>query len=222
MATRLLECVEVATGPAPKGTVIWMHGLGADGHDFEPAVPHLVAHGARALRFVFPHAPVRPVTLNGGMPMRAWYDIVRLNRGGPEDESGVRQSEALLHALVARENQRGIATEKIVLAGFSQGGAMALHTGTRLIERLAGIVGLSCYLPLADKLAAEAAAANRGTPIFMAHGSFDEVIELRIAAASRAALEGLGYAVEWHEYALAHSVDAAELAAVAAFLQRVL
>ena len=222
MATALLETVEVTTGPQPVGTVIWLHGLGADGHDFEPAVPHLAGRGWRALRFVFPHAPVRPVTLNGGMAMRAWYDIVRLNRSGPEDLIGVRASDAAVRALVERENQRGIASSRIVLAGFSQGGAMALYTGTRHPEKLAGIVGLSCYLPFADKLAAEADSANRATPIFLAHGSFDEIIELRLGAASRTQLEAAGYDVEWHEYPVAHSVDVAELAAVAAFLQRVL
>jgi len=222
MATPLLETVEVATGSNPAATVIWMHGLGADGHDFEPAVPHLVRRGARALRFVFPHAPVRPVTLNGGMAMRAWYDIVRLNRAGPEDEAGMRQSDAQLQALIRRENERGIASSRIVLAGFSQGGAMALFTGTRFADQLAGLIGLSCYLPLADKVATEAGAANRATPIFMAHGSFDEVIEMRFGAASRAQLEAWGFKVEWHEYPLAHSVDANELAAVAAFLERVL
>lgn len=222
MATAILETVELTTGPAPTGTVIWMHGLGADGHDFEPAVPHLAPRGARPLRFVFPHAPVRPVTLNGGMAMRAWYDIVRLNRAGPEDESGFRQSDAAVRALIKRENERGIDSNRIVLAGFSQGGAMALYTGTRLPDKLAGIIGLSCYLPLAEKLATEADAANRATPIFLAHGRFDEVIEPRFGAASRAQLEAMGYNVEWHEYPLAHGVDLDELAAVAAFLQRVL
>ena len=222
MATTLLETVEVTTGPQPEGTVIWLHGLGADGHDFEPAVPHLVRRGARALRFVFPHAPVRSVTLNGGMPMRAWYDIVRLNRSGPEDQIGVRASDSAVRALIERENERGVASDRIVLAGFSQGGAMALYTGTRHPDKLAGIVGLSCYLPFADQLAAEAGSANRATPIFMAHGSFDEVIEMRFGAASRAQLQAAGYDVEWHEYPLAHSVDVEELTAVAAFLERVL
>jgi phospholipase/carboxylesterase len=222
MANATLETVEVQTGPRPTATVIWLHGLGADGHDFEPAVPQLVRPGAPALRFVFPHAPVRPVTLNGGMPMRAWYDIVRLNRLGPEDEAGVRASEAALRALISREAERGIASERIVLAGFSQGGAMALYTGTRLADPLAGMVGLSCYLPIADKLAAEASAANRTTPIFMAHGNYDEVVDPRLGAAARAQLLASGYDVEWHDYPLAHSVSVEELAAVAAFLQRVL
>ena len=217
-----LAAVEVETAPGPSRSVIWLHGLGADGHDFEPAVPYMVRPGAPALRFVFPHAPVRPVTLNGGMAMRAWYDIVRLNRAGPEDETGMRQSDAHLRALIQRENGRGIASDRIVLAGFSQGGAMALFTGTRYVDKLAGLIGLSAYLPLADKVATEAAAANRTTPIFMAHGSFDEIIEIRFGAASRAQLEAWGYPVEWHEYPLAHSVDANELAAVAAFIERVL
>ena len=222
MTHALLETVEVETGALPTAAVIWLHGLGADGHDFEPAVPQLVRPGGRALRFVFPHAPVRPVTLNGGMPMRAWYDIVRLNRLGPEDEAGMRSSDAAVRALIARENERGIPSARIVLAGFSQGGAMALYTGTRFAEQLAGIVGLSCYLPFADQLDAEAHAANRATPIFMGHGTLDAVIDPRLGAAGRAQLAAAGYNVEWHDYPMAHSVCIEELAAIAAFLQRVL
>ena len=222
MKPATLETVEVETGPQPAAAVIWLHGLGADGHDFEPAVPQLVRPGGRALRFVFPHAPVRPVTLNGGMPMRAWYDIIRLNRQAAEDEVGVRSSDAALRALIQRENARGIPTARIVLAGFSQGGAMALFTGTRLAEQLAGVVGLSCYLPLADKLATEAAAANRATPIFMAHGTQDAVVDPRLGGAAHALLAGAGYNVEWHDYPMAHSVCVEELAAIAAFLHQVL
>jgi phospholipase/carboxylesterase len=222
MTHALLETVEVETGALPTAAVIWLHGLGADGHDFEPAVPQLMRPGGRALRFVFPHAPVRPVTLNGGMPMRAWYDIVALNRLGPEDETGMRSSDAAVRALIARENARGIPSARIVLAGFSQGGALALYTGTRFAEQLAGIVGLSCYLPIADKLETEAHAANRATPIFMAHGTFDAVVDPRLGAAAHAQLEAAGYKVEWHDYPMAHSVCIEELAAIAAFLQRVL
>jgi len=214
MTQTLLETVEVETGPLPTAAVIWLHGLGADGHDFEPAVPQLVRPGGRALRFVFPHAPVRPVTLNGGMPMRAWYDIVRLNRLGPEDETGMRSSDAAVRALIP--------SARIVLAGFSQGGALALYTGTRFAEQLAGIVGLSCYLPIADKLKNEADAANRATPIFMGHGTLDAVVDPRLGAAAHAQLEAAGYKVEWHDYPMAHSVCIEELAAIAAFLQRVL
>src|SRR5271170_5838270 len=149
------DAVEIETAPQPTGTVIWLHGLGADGHDFEPIVPQLVSPGERALRFVFPHAPIRPVTLNGGLAMRAWYDIVSLERRGPEDERGVRESQASIEALIARENQRGVASERIVLAGFSQGGALALFSGARYGQKLAGIMGLSCYMLLAARFAAE-------------------------------------------------------------------
>lgn len=216
-----LATVEVESGPKPDASVIWLHGLGADGHDFEPAVPQLVRPGGRALRFVFPHAPVRPVTLNGGMPMRAWFDIIRLNRQAAEDETGVRASDVAIRALIRRENERGVPSERIVLAGFSQGGAMALFCGIRMPERLAGLIGLSCYLPIAAALAAERHAANLNTPIFMAHGSFDPVIEPQLGEMTRAQLVASGYTVEWHHYPMAHSVCAEELAAIAAFLQRI-
>jgi phospholipase/carboxylesterase len=222
MTHSVLATVEVATGPNPMASVIWMHGLGADGHDFEPAVPQLVGARSRALRFVFPHAPVRPVTLNGGLPMRAWYDIIALNRRAGEDEAGVRSSDAELRALIRRENARGVPSEQIVLAGFSQGGVMALYSGTRMPEKLAGMIGLSCYLPMASSFSAERHAANHGTPIFMAHGSLDPVIEPQLGETSRALLTAAGYAVEWHSYPMGHSVCAEELAAVAAFLERVL
>ncbi len=217
-----LESVEIATGPDPTASVIWLHGLGADGHDFEPAVPHLMHGQPRALRFVFPHAPVRPVTLNGGMRMRAWYDIVQLNRRAAEDESGVRSSYAALQTLVRRENERGVPSERIVLAGFSQGGAMALFGGTRLAERIAGIIGLSCYMPIAAAFPSERHPSNQATPILLAHGSFDPVVEPSLGEGARTLLEAAGYAVEWHSYPMAHSVCAEELAAVATFLRKVL
>jgi phospholipase/carboxylesterase len=217
-----LAAVEVQTGPRPTGSVIWLHGLGADGHDFEPAVPDLVRSGVGPLRFVFPHAPVRPVTLNAGARMRAWYDIRGFERHSAQDEIGVRESDSAIRALIGRENERGIATQRIVLAGFSQGGAMALFTGTRLAERLAGIIGLSCYLPLAASFAIERQAANQSTPIFLAHGSFDAVVDPRLAEETRALLEAAAYPVEWHGYPMAHTVSAEEIAAIAAFLQRVL
>ena len=218
----VLPTVEVETGPKPTASVIWLHGLGADGHDFEPAVPELVRPGGRALRFVFPHAPVRPVTLNGGLPMRAWYDIIQLNRRAAEDEAGVRSSDVALRALIRRENERGVTSERIVLAGFSQGGAMALYCGTRMPEKLAGMIGLSCYMPIAAALAAERQATNQTTPIFMAHGLLDAVIEPQLGEESRALLVASGYSVEWHGYPMGHSVCAEELAAIAAFLRRVL
>jgi phospholipase/carboxylesterase len=217
-----LATVEVETGSDPTAAVIWLHGLGADGHDFEPAVPALAAAGGRTLRFVFPHAPVRPVTLNAGARMRAWYDIRGFDRHTEQDQIGVRESDAALRALMRRENARGIATERMVLAGFSQGGAMALFTGTRFAERLAGIIGLSCYLLLEDSFAAERSSANRATPIFLAHGAFDAVVDPRLGEETRALLLAAAYPVEWHSYPMPHTVSAEEIVAIAAFLQRVL
>jgi phospholipase/carboxylesterase len=173
------------------------------------------------VRFVFPHAPERPVTINAGMRMRAWYDIVRLG-GGAEDSAGIRESQAALEALVARERGRGVASERIVLAGFSQGGAIALHTGLRHPERLAGILALSTYLPLPATLEADRSLANADVPMFMAHGLHDEMIGIERALASRDALEALGYAPEWHEYPMAHAVCPEEVAAIAGWLARVL
>jgi len=216
------QTVEIETGREPQGSVIWLHGLGADGHDFEPIVPQLVNRGDRALRFVFPHAPVRPVTLNGGFAMRAWYDIVSLERRGPEDERGVRQSQQAVEALIRRENERGIASERIVLAGFSQGGAVALFAGTRYPSRLAGIMGLSCYMLGATRFASERVAANQHTPIFLAHGTQDPVVVPLLGEETRRALEQAGYGVEWHTYAMAHAVCPQEVADIAAWLRRVL
>jgi phospholipase/carboxylesterase len=222
MAQSLLESVEVETGPNPTASVIWMHGLGADGHDFEPAVPHLADSIGQAVRFVFPHAPVRPVTINAGMRMRAWYDIFGFESQSGQDEAGIKASAAAVSALVGRENARGIPASRIVLAGFSQGGAMSLYIGARYPQKIAGILALSCYLPLASNFAAERLASNQSTPIFMAHGSLDTVIEERRGLESRAALEAAGYSVEWHSYRMAHSVCMEELAAISAFLKRVL
>ncbi len=219
--TPLPEAIEIESAPSPDAAVLWLHGLGADGHDFEPVVPELRLPRELRVRFVFPHAPVRPVTLNMGMRMRAWYDIVQLG-GGREDEAGIRDSQAQLEALVARERARGVAAARIVLAGFSQGGAIALHTGLRHGERLAGILALSTYLPLAGTLAAEASAANRDVPLFMAHGNYDDIIPIERARQSRRALEALGTRVEWHEYPMPHSVCGEEIADVAAWLRAVL
>ena len=218
----LLETVEVHTGPTPAGSVIWMHGLGADGHDFEPIVSELVRPGERALRFVFPHAPLRPVTINGGLTMRAWYDIAGIGTHVQEDLAGLRASQLLIEALIAREGERGIAPERVVLAGFSQGGALALHTGARAAQPLAGIVGLSCYLPAARELAREHAAASLTTPILLAHGSEDPIVPASYGEQSRRALERLGYRVEWHLYSMPHAVCAAEIADIADWLRRVL
>jgi phospholipase/carboxylesterase len=216
------EAVEIETGRAPTGAVIWLHGLGADGHDFEPIVPELVRPGERALRFVFPHAPVRPVTLNGGHPMRAWYDIRALDRKAAEDESGIRASQQAISALIRRENERGIPTSQIVLAGFSQGGAMALFAGPRYPQKLAGIMGLSCYLLLGARLEAERSAENQATPVFLAHGTQDPVVAPMLGEEASRRLQAAGYAVEWHTYSMPHSVSQQEVNDIAAWLRRVL
>jgi phospholipase/carboxylesterase len=220
--TDLLETVEVETGRSPRASVIWLHGLGADGRDFEPLVPVLDLPAALPVRFVFPHAPMRPVTINGGMVMRAWYDIRPEGGERREDAAGVRESQARVEALIARERARGVAPGRMVLAGFSQGGAMALQTGLRHAERLAGILALSCFLPVADTLAAEASPANRDVPIFMAHGTRDELIPLARARRGRDVLQGLGYRVEWHEYPMPHSVSDTEVADLSRWLRTVL
>ena len=217
----LLETVEIETAPSPRHAVIWMHGLGAAGHDFVDIVPALGLRDT-PVRFVFPHAPMRKVTINHGMVMRAWYDVsddVGVRR---EDEAGVRESQASIEALVAREKARGVGAEHIVLAGFSQGGAMALHTALRHPERLAGVMALSCFLPLAHLVAGEASAANRSTPFLMAHGVHDPLIPLARARSARDALTALGYRVEWHEYPMPHSVSDVEVLDIAAWLARVL
>ena len=218
----LLDAIETESAPGPTAAVIWMHGLGADGHDFEPIVPELRLPASLPVRFVFPHAPLRPVTINQGHVMRAWYDIRALAGVRREDEAGVRQSARQIEALMERERQRGIAPGRLVLAGFSQGGAMALHVGLRHAERLAGVMALSCYLPLGDTLPTEAAAANRDVPIFWAHGVHDPMLTLAMAEHGRAQVAALGYSIEWHQYAIPHSVSAEEIADVARWLGRVL
>ena len=217
-----LEALEVETAPTPGACVIWLHGLGADGHDFEPLVPALDVPQTPGIRFVFPHAPMQPVTINGGMVMRAWYDVYALEGERREDEAGVRASQQRLESLIARETARGIPAARIVLAGFSQGGAIALQTGLRHPERLAGIMALSTFLPLAATLAAEASPANRDAPIFMAHGTHDPLIPLSRAARARDLLRAQGYRVEWRKYPMAHAVCDAEVRAVAAWLRGVL
>jgi len=214
---QLLDAIEFETGKAPRTSIIWLHGLGADGNDFAPIVPELDLPRA-AIRFVFPHAPIQAVTINGGMRMRAWYDILDapIRR---EDEAGVRASQALVEALIAREKERGTPASGLVLAGFSQGGAIALHTGLRHAERLAGIMALSSYVPLGAKLSSEAGAANRDVPIFMAHGTYDPIIPLANAEESRALLTSLGYRVQWREYGMPHSVCPEELVDIGAWLR---
>jgi phospholipase/carboxylesterase len=221
----LLETIEIETAPNPAAAVIWMHGLGADGNDFAPIVPELRIAGAPAIRFVFPHAPMMPVTINNGYVMRAWYDVSFGDLEGTTkqaDEKGVRASQAAIEQLIARETARGIAAEKIVVAGFSQGGAIALQTGLRHADKLAGIMALSTYLPLAQTLAAEAAPANRSIPVFYAHGTHDAVIPMAMAKASRETLQTAGYTVEWHEYPMQHSVCVEEIGDISRWLSRVL
>jgi len=216
----ILDAIEIETAKNPRASIIWMHGLGADGNDFAPIVPALELPES-AIRFVFPHAPIQPVTINGGMRMRAWYDISdgAIRR---EDEAGVRASQGLIEALIEREKERGTKANKLVLAGFSQGGAIALQTGLRHPERIAGIMALSTYVPVGEKLSAEASTANRDVPIFMAHGSYDPIIPLVRAQQSRKLLESLGYPVEWREYGMPHSVCPEELADIGAWLGKVL
>jgi phospholipase/carboxylesterase len=214
--------IEIETAPHPTATVIVMHGLGADGNDFVPIANELDLSSVGPVRFVFPNAPVIPVTINGGYQMPAWYDIAVADLVAREDEAGLRRSQATIEALIANEKARGIAAGRIVVAGFSQGCAMALMTGLRHGERLAGIVGLSGYLPIAATTAAERHASNHDTPVFLAHGRQDPVVPIARAQQSRDALAALGYAVEWHEYAMAHSVCLEEIGDLNAFLLRVL
>jgi phospholipase/carboxylesterase len=218
----LLETIDVETGAAADAAVIWLHGLGADAHDFEPVVGEIVRPGERAWRFVFPNAPIRPVTLNGGMRMRAWYDLKGLDRGAAEDPADFIATDAGLREIIDREMQRGVPSERIVLGGFSQGGAASLYTAPRLPQRLAGVMALSCYVPLRAQLQAERAAANDATPVFMAHGRADNMLPLALGSASRDLLLKLNYAVEWHEYPMGHAVCTAEIADIRAFLLRVL
>jgi phospholipase/carboxylesterase len=218
----MLETIEVQTAAKPNAAVIWLHGLGADGHDFEPIVPEIVRPGERPWRFIFPHAPVRPVTINGGMAMRAWYDLKGLDRRAVEDVAGFRDTDALIRQLIAREGERGIPANRLVLAGFSQGGAVSLYTAVRFPEKLAGVMALSCYLPQENRLAAERAAANDATPIFMAHGQGDTVLPMDLGVQSRDFLRAQGYRVEWHDYPMPHAVCAAEITDIREFLLRVL
>ena len=204
--------IEFESAPKPRASLIVLHGLGADGNDFVPVCEALKLDAVGPVRFVLPHAPIRPVTLNGGHRMRAWYDILALQGPRREDEAGLRQSMLLIQGLIAREQQRGVRPERIVLAGFSQGCAMTLMTGLRHADRLAGLACLSGYLPLAALTAAEASPANRATPIFMAHGQHDGMIALPRAQESRDALVKLGYAVQWHDYPMEHSVCLEEIA----------
>jgi len=211
MNQQSIDCVEISTGEDIEASIIWLHGLGADGHDFEPMVPQMRLEGVLAARFIFPHAPVRPVTLNGGMPMRAWYDLVSLERNSPQDLAGIDDSAATVTRLIEQERKRGVPDDKIVIAGFSQGGAVALHTALRHTKRLGGLIALSTYLPKAESLDAEASQANRDLPVFMAHGTQDPVVAPSLGEASFRHLEGLGYSVKWRTYPMPHAVCPQEI-----------
>lgn len=222
MQEKPLETLVVEPEGPAQAAVIWLHGLGADGHDFQPVVPELGLPQSAGIRFVFPHAPFRPVTLNGGMSMRAWFDLFGLEADSPQDAAGIQASERQLGELVEAQNQRGISTERIVLAGFSQGGAVALYAGLRYPQRLAGIMGLSTYLPLHQALNGEGYERNVNTPVFMAHGNQDPVLSFELGVHTRRWLQQHGYPVEWHEYPMEHQVCPEELRAISEWLQRVL
>lgn len=217
-----LETIEVESGPNPTAAVIWLHGLGADGNDFVPIVNEIDLHGCPPIRFIFPHAPTMPVTVNGGYVMRAWYDILGTDIVRREDEAGLRKSQLDIDALIANEIARGIAADRIIVAGFSQGCAMTLQTALRQPQKLAGLLCLSGYVPLHTTVEAERHAANHATPIFMAHGRGDNVIPIARAEQSRDLLQALGYAVEWHEYMMPHSVCGEEIDDIGNWLRRVL
>jgi len=221
MSKKLLDAVIVGPDEA-KYSVIWLHGLGADGHDFEPIVPELDFKTKAQTRFIFPHAPSRPVTLNMGYVMPAWYDIVAIDDQAIQDEAGIRETADRISDLITQEQQRGVASERIVIAGFSQGGAIALHLGLRYPQRLAGILALSSYLPLAQMLAQEAASANRKIPIYMAHGEYDPIVPITLAQQSRAHLTTLGYEVDWRVYPMEHSVCPQEIADISRWFDQVL
>jgi phospholipase/carboxylesterase len=216
----MLETIERLTKPRPAWTVLWLHGLGADGHDFAPLVPELVLPEWPGIRFVFPHAPVRAVTINGGARMRAWYDISHLSLEQRADEVGMRESMREVDALIARERDRGVPPQRVILAGFSQGGAVALAAGLRREAALGGIVSLSSYLPMVEQTRTEITEAGRRTPVFQAHGTQDPVVPLAFGQRSRAALEALGVPVEWHQYPMAHSVHPDEVGDLRAWLTR--
>jgi phospholipase/carboxylesterase len=222
MTSSTLETIQVDTGPNPAISVIWLHGLGASGDDFVPIVRELDLSGLPAIRFIFPHAPTMPVTVNNGYVMRAWYDIVGADLARREDEKGLRASQAMVEQLIAQEKARGVPAERIVLAGFSQGCAMTIQTGLRHPEKLAGLLCLSGYVPLHATIAAERHPANQDTPILLAHGRGDQVIPIVRAEQSRDLLRSLGYEVEWHEYTMPHSVCQEEVDDIGAWMRRVL
>ena len=216
------DTVEVGGEARVDGTVIWLHGLGADGHDFEPIVPELNLAVHADIRFIFPHAPVRPVTINGGVPMRAWYDVISLDKSGPQDEAGIRDSAASLLRLIERERERGVDASRIVLAGFSQGGAIAMHTAMRVPQRLAGLMALSTWMPLASTIGEEVVdnseSQPRELPVLMAHGTFDPLLPLAAGQHAREIMQDAGFKVQWHEYPMAHAVCAEEISEIRKWL----
>ena len=216
-----LETIEIDSGPDASAVVIWLHGLGADAHDFESVVPLLDLGPDCPVRYIFPNAPVQPVTINGGLPMRSWYDIVSFERDAEQDEKGIRASAALVERLIARELECGIAADRIVLAGFSQGGSVALFTALRYTAALAGVMALSTYLPISESVVAEIHAADRKLPIFMAHGEMDNVVPITLSRNSRGKLHQLGYQVLWREYPIVHTVSPEELLDIKSFLSQV-
>ena len=221
MTRKLLDCIEITTAEQCDYSVIWLHGLGASGHDFEPIVPELHLLQRPGIRFLFPHAPVRPITVNGGAAMRAWYDISSIDfEEREQDGDGIRDSAAAVSDLIEHEIERGVPASRITLAGFSQGGAMALYCGLAGPHRLGGILALSCYLPLQSDVLPKLGGAHRDVPVFMAHGTADEVVQLRYGEQSRAALEASGVPLEWHTYPISHSVSADEVADISAWLKR--
>ena len=216
------DTVEISTGPAPTAAVIWLHGLGADGHDFEPIVPELTWAGAPDIRFIFPHAPVRPVTLNNGMAMRAWYDIVSLTGNRDQDQRGIADSVNNTANLVRRERERGIASDRIVVAGFSQGGAIALQLAVRYPEKLAGLVALSTYLLLEHRLENDRHEANRNLPVFVGHGKSDPMVPYILGETLAERMRSMGHPVEWHSYPMLHAVCPEEIADLSAWLRSTL
>lgn len=215
-----MKSLEICTGPTPDASIIWLHGLGADGHDFAPVVEALqpMPH----VRFILPHAPAQAITINGGYVMPAWYDIFGADLAARQDEEGIRASQALVETLIAQEKMRGITPARIALAGFSQGGAIALHTALRHADKLAGVIALSTYLPLHENVPAERSANNLTIPIFMAHGRFDDIIPLKTAEASKGFMERSGYSIEWHEYPMPHAVCNEEIADIRDFIRGIL
>lgn len=216
----LLDYVEVTTSDNPSHSVIWLHGLGADGHDFEPIVPYLGLSPRAGVRFIFPHAMRRPVTINGGMVMRAWYDIIEISTSRSQDEAGIRHSADKVRDLIGHEISRGVPAARIILAGFSQGGAMALHVGLRYEQKLAGIMALSAYLLFPERLESEFSQANAATPVFVGHGTQDPVVPLFLGQGVRSALQAGSWPVEWHTYPIPHSVSQPEIEDIGRWMQQ--